>query len=135
AFEGAESHSSLTHHSDRGIQYCSKGYVKLLQDNHIKISMTENGDPLENAIAERVNGIIKEEYLEAYQVNNIKEAKALLNRVIQLYNEDRPHMSINNLTPNQIHHAKKTIETEKLWKNYYQKTLPLQSNDRTKKHL
>ena len=74
AFEGAESHLQLTHHSDRGIQYCSREYVKLLQDNNIQISMTENGDPLENAIAERVNGIIKEEYLDAYEVNNIKEA-------------------------------------------------------------
>ena len=121
AIEETESKSSLIHHSDRGIQYCSSGYVKLLQDNNIEISMTENGDPLENAIAERVNGIIKDEYLESYQVNNIKDAKVLLNRVVALYNNDRPHMSISNLTPNQIHHSKKTIETKKLWKNYYQK--------------
>ena len=47
----------LIHHSDRGVQYCSYEYVKLLQGKNIKISMTENGDPLENAIAERVNGI------------------------------------------------------------------------------
>ena len=53
------SYLDLIHHCDRGIQYCSHAYVKLLQDNGIKISMTENGDPLENAIAERVNGIIK----------------------------------------------------------------------------
>lgn len=52
--------NNLIHHSDRGVQYCSKEYVKLLKDYHIKISMTENGDPLENAIAERINGIIKE---------------------------------------------------------------------------
>lgn len=121
AFEGAESHPNLIHHSDRGIQYCSKGYVKLLQDNSIKISMTESGDPLENAIAERVNGIVKEEYLEAYQVNNIDEAKILLDSVVKLYNEDRPHMSISNLTPNEVHYSKKTVEPEKLWKNYYQK--------------
>ena len=71
----AESHLQLTHHSDRGIQYCSHAYVKVLQDYNIKISMTENGDPLENAIAERVNGIIKDEYLETYDIENIKEAK------------------------------------------------------------
>jgi transposase InsO family protein len=118
---GAESHSKLTHHSDRGIQYCSKEYVKLIQDNDIQISMTEKGDPLENAIAERVNGIIKEEYLETYRVMNIEEAKELLDRVIELYNNDRPHMSISNLTPNQVHFSEKTIKTEKLWKNYYQK--------------
>ena len=55
--------SQLIHHSDRGIQYCSHEYVKLLQDNNIKISMTEDGDPRDNAIAERVNGILKDEYL------------------------------------------------------------------------
>lgn len=121
AFEGAESLLQLTHHSDRGIQYCSREYVKLLQDNNIQISMTENGDPLENAIAERVNGIIKEEYLDAYQVNNIKEARKLLDKVIELYNDDRPHLSISNLTPNQVHHSLKPLKIEKLWKNYYQK--------------
>ena len=107
------------HHSDRGIQYCSKDYVKLLQDYEIQISMTENGDPLENAIAERVNGIIKEEYLFDYQLDNINEAQELLSNVVELYNADRPHMSIGNLTPNQIHQS--PIKTEKLWKNYYLK--------------
>ena len=110
----------LIHHSDRGTQYCSNEYVKLLENNNIGISMTENGDPLENAIAERVNGIIKEEYLNDYQVDNIMEAADLLHTVIKLYNNERPHMSIGNLTPNQVH--KNNIKTEKLWKNYYQKS-------------
>lgn len=118
---GAESHLNLIHHSDRGIQYCSHAYVKLLQDYNIKISMTENGDPLENAIAERINGIIKGEYLETYEVENIKQAKELLKAVVDLYNNERPHMSIGNLTPNQIHQSNKQIKIEKLWKNYYQK--------------
>lgn len=109
----------LIHHSDRGIQYCSKEYVKLLQDYSIQISMTENGDPLENAIAERINGIIKDEYLYDYQINKIKDARNLLSAVVELYNSDRPHMSIGNLTPNQIH--QNPIKTEKLWRNYYQK--------------
>jgi transposase InsO family protein len=121
AFDGVESHLNLTHHSDRGVQYCSKEYVKLLQDKNIQISMTENGDPLENDIAERVNGIIKEEYLDNYQISNVSQANDLLNTVIRLYNEDRPHMSISNLTPDKVHYAKKRIETEKLWKIYYQK--------------
>ena len=121
AFERSESLLPLTHHSDRGIQYCSKEYVKLLLDYNIQISMTENGDPLENAIAERVNGIIKEEYLDAYEVNNIKEARELLDSVISLYNDDRPHMSISNLTPNQVHHSSNALKIQKLWKNYYQK--------------
>jgi transposase InsO family protein len=109
----------LMHHSDRGTQYCSNEYVKLLETNNIGISMTENGDPLENAIAERVNGIIKEEYLNDYQVDDIPEAKELLDAVIKLYNDERPHMSIGNLTPNQVH--QNNIIAEKLWKNYYVK--------------
>ena len=116
---GSESHFQLIHHSDRGVQYCHHDYVKLLQDYKIQISMTENGDPLENAIAERVNGIIKEEYLQAYTVNTITEAKKVLSFVVNLYNEERPHMSIGNLMPNQVH--EQSIKTEKLWKNYYKK--------------
>ncbi len=115
-----ESHFQLVHHSDRGVQYCSHKYVKLLQDNNIKISMTESGDPLENALAERVNGIIKEEYLQDYTVKNIKEAKHVLNFVVKLYNEERPHNSISNHVPN-IVHQNKNIKTERLWKNYYKK--------------
>ncbi len=116
----SESHSQLVHHSDRGVQYCSHKYVKLLQDNDIKISMTESGDPLENAVAERINGIIKEEYLQDYMVRNIKEAKQVLKFVVGLYNEERPHNSISNLVPNQVH-ENKNIKTERLWKNYYKK--------------
>ena len=71
-------HFQLTHHSDRGMQYCSELYVKLLKTNNISISMTESGDPLENAIAERINGIIKEEYLNDYSIDNIIQAKELL---------------------------------------------------------
>lgn len=118
---GAESHSQLIHHSDRGIQYCSHTYVKLLQDYNIQISMTENGNPLENAVAERLNGIIKGEYLDNFNVSSIEEAKQLLKVSVQLYNSERPHMSIGNLTPNHVHQSNKPIETEKLWKNYYQK--------------
>lgn len=118
--EGIDCYFQLTHHSDRGIQYCSDKYIKLLENNNIRISMTENGDPLENAIAERVNGIMKEEYLNDYQIDNIKQAKELLKTVVELYNNERPHMSIGNLTPNQVH--QNNIKTEKLWKNYYLKS-------------
>lgn len=121
AFNGADSPFQLVHHSDRGVQYCSKAYAKVLQDNDIKISMTENGDPLENALAERINGILKGEYLECYTVKNITEAEKLLKEVVDLYNNERPHMSIGNCTPNEIHQSKSTIKTEKLWKNYWTK--------------
>ena len=116
---GAERLLKLIHHSDRGLPYCSSVYVKLLQDYGIQISMTENGDPRENAVAERVNGIIKDEYLENYSVKNLKEAKKLLDAVIALYNEERPHMNINNLVPNVLHENKHNVEITRLWKNYY----------------
>jgi transposase InsO family protein len=118
--KNSESKKTLIHHSDRGTQYCSNEYVKLLQANSIDISMTENGDPLENAIAERINGIIKEEYLNDYAIGNIKEARGLLATVVNLYNQERPHMSIGNLTPNHVH--QNNLKTEKLWKNYYIKS-------------
>lgn len=121
---------TLIHHSDRGVQYCSETYVKLLQDNSIKISMTENGDPLENAVAERINGILKGEYLKHYSITTIQQAKDELQRAVRLYNEDRPHFSIGLLTPELVH--SKNITTEKLWKNYYQRNRtivnPLQDN-------
>ena len=110
---------SLIHHSDRGVQYCCDLYVKLLQENKIGISMTENGDPLENAIAERINGILKGEYLKHYQINNTNQAKEQLAVAVKLYNEQRPHFSIGLLTPEIVH--SKNIKTEKLWKNYYDK--------------
>lgn len=110
---------SLIHHSDRGVQYCSESYVKLLQDNNIQISMTENGDPLENAIAERMNGILKEEYLKHYKADNKEQATEQLGKAVKLYNEHRPHFSIGLLTPELVH--SKNLQAEKLWKNYYHK--------------
>ena len=89
----------LIHHSDRGVQYCSASYVKELQDSGVKISMTENGDPYENAVAERMNGILKQEYLGGHSVVSLVEARKVLKDTIKLYNEERPHMSIGNLTP------------------------------------
>jgi putative transposase len=110
----------LIHHSDRGIQYCSARYVKLLQDYGVKISMTENGDPLENAIAERVNGILKEEYLKHSPVNNLQQAQQRLKAVIEIYNNQRPHMSIGNLTPANVHNNHH-YKPKRLWKNYFKK--------------
>jgi transposase InsO family protein len=118
-FMEPDGHFQLIHHSDRGVQYCSFDYVKLLKDNNIQNSMTENGDPLENALAERLNGILKDEYLNDSPVTTLKEARKVLARVIALYNEDRPHMSIGNLYPSQVHEQK--IKAERLWKNYYKR--------------
>ncbi len=92
----------LIHHSDRGSQYCCSDYVKILNDNFIKISMTQNGDPRENAIAERVSGILKDELLDKSHLN-YKEAVRNVSIVISIYNHQRPHGSIDYLTPIEAH--------------------------------
>ncbi len=111
------------HHSDRGVQYCSQEYVKILKKNKFKISMTENGDPLENAIAERINGILKTEWINKMRLKSIKDAMTQIKRIISIYNKDRPHSSIEFLTPNQAHI--RTGEIKRLWKNYYKKKAEL----------
>ena len=93
----------LIHHSDRGNQYCSFQYINILKNHTVKISMTESGDPLENALAERINGIIKNEYLNHYSIQNIEHAQELLKDVVNRYNRQRPHQSINMLTPQFVH--------------------------------
>ncbi|WP_139119583.1 IS3 family transposase [Elizabethkingia meningoseptica] len=95
--------SELIHHSDRGLQYCSKLYTDCLKENGINISMTENGDPYENAIAERVNGILKDEFGLYDKFENILQAKELARQSIQIYNQLRPHLSCSMFTPNQMH--------------------------------
>jgi len=109
----------LIHHSDRGIQYCSLKYVNCLQKHNIQISMTENGDPYENAIAERVNGILKTEWLYDMTLKNCAEAKVVVKDIINIYNNERPHSSIEMLTPNQAHQMAGVLK--RLWKTYRQK--------------
>ena len=94
---------SLIHHSDRGSQYCCADYVKLLEYYGIKISMTENGDPYENAIAERINGILKGEFLLYKTFTSFTEAEQTVKNAIEKYNHIRPHASCDNLTPIQAH--------------------------------
>jgi putative transposase len=113
----------LIHHSDRGIQYCSNKYVNLLQDYGIDISMTENGDPLENAIAERVNGILKQEYIQEHIKRFYTITSLQMARIIDKYNCKRPHLSCNMLTPEKAHTRKGRIQ--KRWKNYYKKEVSL----------
>ncbi len=97
----------LIHHSDRGLQYCSKLYTDCLKENEITISMTENGDPYENAIAERVNGILKDEFGLSDKFESIMQAKKLTKQSIEIYNKLRPHLSCSMLTPNQMHQQDK----------------------------
>ena len=93
----------LTHHSDRGLQYCATEYQKILKDNDVKASMTEKYDPYENAIAERVNGILKQEFNIAKNIKNIDLKKDLIKNAIDIYNHKRPHLSNHMLTPVQMH--------------------------------
>ena len=99
--------TSLIHHSDRGLQYCSAGYTKLLTDNNVDISMTQDGSPYDNAIAERVNGILKDEFGLDDTFENIEQAKSEIKQSIDLYNLLRPHLSNNMLTPNEMHKQNK----------------------------
>ncbi len=93
----------LIHHSDRGFQYCSPIYTQMLIENKIKISMTENSDPYENAIAERVNGILKDEFDIAEGFINHIQAVKEINYAINTYNSFRPHFSCEMMTPDQAH--------------------------------
>jgi transposase InsO family protein len=112
---------NLVHHSDRGVQYCCHAYTKLLAKNSIKISMTQSGDPLENPIAERVNRTIKEEFTTDKQINfsNIEMAKKEIRKFIDFYNIERPHRSINWLTPDKAHLQQGEIK--RIWKSYKSK--------------
>lgn len=95
--------TTLIHHSDRGSQYCCAEYVQILEHYGIKISMTEKGDPYENAIAERVNGILKGEFLLDKTFSSFIEAEQTVSSAIEKYNHIRPHASCDNLTPIQAH--------------------------------
>lgn len=110
---------TLIHHSDRGLQYCCADYIGLLDSFHIQISMTETGDPLENAIAERVNGIIKNEYLAHQSVYSLAQARVVLEQAVFLYNYKRPHLSCDMLVPEQAHQQEGKLKRR--WKNYYTK--------------
>ena len=114
----------LIHHSDRGIQYCSKEYIDLLNKHAIAISMTENGDPLENPIAERINGILKDEYLDDKSNNQSDLDIKQLSYAIEKYNRLRPHLSCEMLTPEAAHRGHGNLK--RMWKNYYRKRVNLE---------
>ena len=108
----------LIHHSDRGVQYCCHDYVRELTARKIGISMTQSGDPRDNAIAERVNGILKMELLEpVYQ--DLDAAREAVTQAVNTYNYLRPHSSISMLAPALLHGRE--IKVTRCWKNYYRK--------------
>ena len=110
--------AGLIHHSDRGVQYCCTEYTTILINKKAVISMTENSDPYENAIAERVNGILKTELLQKKYYDE-QQARKAIQKAIIIYNTQRPHLSIGLLTPDQAHKQERIFK--KLWKNYNQK--------------
>lgn len=93
----------LIHHSDRGFQYCSDEYTDLLQAHKISISMTQSYDPYENAAAERVNGILKDEFEIGEGFKNESHANREIKNAIRVYNSKRPHMSCDYATPEAAH--------------------------------
>jgi putative transposase len=107
---------SLIHHSDRGAQYCSKEYVELLAEHNIAISMTQNGDPYENALAERVNGIIKGEFNLYSSAVGFEQTSVLVDQSIDAYNHLRPHASCDYLTPHEAHQHSGVLTRR--WKHY-----------------
>lgn len=110
---------NLIHHSDRGIQYASYLYVNKLNAFGLKISMTETSDPKDNAIAERVNGIIKNEFLNHLELKTIEDVRKAVDRAIEFYNDERPHRSLGMMTPREA--AKNPKLIKKLWKSFKEK--------------
>lgn len=102
----------LIHHSDRGFQYCSPDYIETLENNNIGISMTTKHDPYENAVAERINGTLKNEFDLGDKLPDQKNAERELNKAVWIYNNLRPHESCNYLTPFQAHNQE-SLEIKK----------------------
>jgi putative transposase len=119
AISGRDSNRQLIHHSDRGLQYCCADYIGRLNKEQIAISMTEKGDPYENALAERMNGILKTEFGLDRKFDNFGQASAAVAYAIHVYNTFRPHASINYLTPQQAHQQQGLLPAR--WKSRKQR--------------
>tara|TARA_Y100001935_G_C17251678_1_gene481351 strand:+ start:419 stop:1282 length:864 start_codon:yes stop_codon:yes gene_type:complete len=102
AIAGRSSTRALIHHSDRGLQYCSQVYQHLLEKHQITPSMTEGYDCYQNALAERVNGILKQEFL-IHRCSDMTELSKMVSQSVKTYNTQRPHWSLNLQTPQQVH--------------------------------
>lgn len=107
AIKGRKTHARLVHHSDRGIQYCSSFYQRIHEKHEITCSMTDGYDCYQNALAERVNGILKDEFL-LQTPKNLKEATQMIKQSIHVYNHERPHLALEYKTPDAVHQASLT---------------------------
>ncbi|WP_445265598.1 IS3 family transposase [Sphingobacterium sp. MYb382] len=105
AIKSRKSHLPLIHHSDRGVQYCSNQYQEIQRKNNITCSMTDGYDCYQNALAERINGILKNEFLIS-KPKNIKQANTMIRQSVKLYNNRRPHTALKYKTPGQVHKQK-----------------------------
>jgi len=112
----------LIHHSDRGLQYCCDEYQHLLKTHKISCSMTESYDPYQNAIAERVNGILKHEFIIGITTSDLELMSKLINESVDIYNRERPHWSCWMKTPNSMH-EQNTIEIKTYKTNSTEVTL------------
>lgn len=114
----------LMHHSDRGIQYCSRAYVGLLQKRKVTISMSRAS--YQNPVAERINGILKTELLQdGYPTH--EEALAAIETAIEIYNNERPHRSVDMMTPAEAH--KKSGPLKKRWRKNSRRKKPGKSEE------
>lgn len=120
----------LIHHSDRGVQYCSNDYTERLKQYNIAISMTQDYKPTDNAIAERVNGIIKQEWLyQRAPRETLEQTREELERIVDFYNNERPHMSNGMLTPQQAHEQHGILIKKWKTKNYTKNVEATQKNN------
>lgn len=107
AIKGRKTRAKLIHHSDRGIQYCSNYYQQIHEKHEITCSMTDGYDCYQNALAERVNGILKNEFL-LRTPKNLEEASQMIKESINIYNHERPHLALQYKTPDAVHQASLT---------------------------
>lgn len=103
------------HHSDRGVQYACDAYIRILMEHHIRISMTEDSKPTDNAVAERMNGILKNEWIYAMSLfKDEEDARMQIAGMIDFYNNERPHMSIGMKKPMDVYSGE--VPGKCLWK-------------------
>ena len=121
ALKGRSYQNALMHHSDRGLQYCSTRYTEVLKSHGISISMTQDGSPYDNAVAERINGILKDEFGLDDIFESIGDAEIAVHQAIKNYNTKRPHLSNHYLTPLQMH-GQEVLKPKKWNKKNHQKS-------------
>lgn len=116
--------SGLIHHSDRGVQYASYEYTQRLRKHQIRISMTESGNPKDNAVAERVNGTIKNELLGGMTFLDVNQIRAAVRTAVDFYNNERPRWSLDGMTPAEA--SRRKGELKKKWTSYREKAIKRQ---------